>query len=186
MKRRCDECHAPTEDSKKVGSYNQPAQFYVLYYPYEVHQKNMFIARSMAQDGGRFNRHVIFDLSYPEQSKVARGPLAKEAGGLGVCEEKSGKTIFADKNDPDYQKILSYVARGRRYILEENNRFTMVLDSPNNGENCPKRFVPRADYARELKRYGVLPPDWDLKAPLDPYETDLKYWKTFELQATKP
>ena len=140
----------------------------------------MFIARSMAQDGGRFNRHMIFDLSYPEQSKVARGPLSKDAGGLGVCEEKSGKKIFADKDDPDYQKIVDYVARGRRYILEENNRFMMVLDTPNNGENCPKRFVPRSDYARELKRYGILPPDWDVKSPLDPYEIDLKYWESVQ------
>lgn len=180
LTRRCDECHAPNEEAKKFGSYTQPAQFYVLYYPYDVHQKNIFIARSMAQDGGRFNRHMIFDLSYPEQSKVVRGPLSKDSGGLGVCEEKSGKTVFADKSDPDYQKILDYVARGRRYIIEENNRFMMVHDSPNNGEDCPKRFVPRADYARELKRYGILPPDWDVNAPLDPYEVDLKYWESVQ------
>ena len=139
----------------------------------------------MAQDGGRFNRHMIFDLSYPEQSKVARGPLAKEAGGLGVCEEKSGKRIFADKNDPDYLKIVAYVARGRKYILEENNRFTMILDTPNNGANCPKRFVPRADYVRELKRYGVLPPDWDPKTSVDPYELDVKYWDSLRYKPPK-
>ena len=185
LRRRCDECHAPNDNSKKVGSYTQPAQFYVQYYPYEVYQKNMFVARSMAQDGGRFNRHMIFDLSYPEQSKVARGPLAKEAGGLGTCEAKSGKIIFTDKLDPDYQKIVDYVTRGRKYILEENNRFCMVLDSPNNGENCPKRFVPRADYARELKRYGILPPDWDLKTPLNPYEIDLKYWESVQYKPGK-
>ena len=183
LRRRCDWCHAPTEESKKIGSYNQPAQFYVSYYPYETYQKNLYIARSMAEDGGRFNRHVVFDLSYPEQSKVARGPLAKEAGGLGACEAKTGAKIFSDKNDPDYRKIVNYVERGRRYILEENNRFTMVLDTPNNGPDCPKRFVPRADYARELKRYGVLPPDWDLNAPLDPYEVDEKYWETTRYRA---
>ncbi len=180
LTRRCDECHAPDEESKKIGSYTQPAQFYVLYYPYEKYQQNMFIARSMAQDGGRFNRHMIFDLSYPEQSKVARGPLSKEAGGLGVCEAKSGKKIFSDKNDPDYKTIVDYVARGRRYILEENNRFMMVLNSPNNGKDCPKQFVPRSDYARELKRYGVLPSDWDVRLPLDPYEIDLKYWESVQ------
>lgn len=185
LRRRCDECHAPDDEAKKIGSYTQPAQFYVLYYPPEVHQKNMFVARSMAQDGGRFNRHMIFDLSYPEQSKVARGPLAKEAGGLGVCEEKSGKRIFADKNDPDYLKIVAYVARGRKYILEENNRFTMILDTPNNGADCPKRFVPRADYVRELKRYGVLPPDWDPKTSVDPYELDVKYWDSLRYKPPK-
>lgn len=180
LRRRCDECHAPTEESKKIGSYNQPAQFYVKYYPVETYQQNMFIARSMAQDGGRFNRHMIFDLSYPEDSKVVIGPLSQDAGGLGTCEAKSGKQIFADKNDPDYQTIINYVARGRRYILEENNRFMMVHDTPNNGKDCPKSFVPRADYARELKRYGVLPSDWNVQAPLDPYEVDLKYWESIQ------
>ena len=178
--RRCDSCHAPNDEAKKPGSYNQPAQFYVLYWPPEVHQKNLFIARSMAQDGGRFNRHVIFDLSYPELSKAARAPLAASAGGLGVCQAKSGKAVFADKNDPDYKKIVDYVARGRKYILEENNRFTMSFESPNNGPDCPKRFVPRKDYAREMIRYGILPPDHDLDAPVDPYELDQKYWESLQ------
>ncbi|MBQ2038392.1 MAG: hypothetical protein II486_02945 [Thermoguttaceae bacterium] len=93
--------------------------------------------------------------------------------------------IFVDKDDPDYQKIVGYVARGRRYILEENNRFTMVLDTPNNGKDCPKRFVPRADYVNELKRYGVLPRDWDPATPLDPYETDKKYWESIQYVAPK-
>lgn len=185
LKRRCDECHAPDENSMKIGSYDLPAQFYALYYPYYLRQNNMFIARSMAQDGGRFNRHVVFDLSYPDQSKVARAPLSKESGGLGVCESKTGRKIFVDKSDPDYQKIVDYVARGRRYILEENNRFTMVLDTPNNGENCPKKFVPRADYARELKRYGVLPADWNPASPLDPYETDRKYWESLQYRVPR-
>lgn len=176
--RRCDSCHAPTEAEKKIGTYTLPAQFYAQYYPYEVHQKNKFVANTMSQDGGRYNRHEIFNLSYPEKSKIARAPLAKSAGGLGVCEAKSGQVIFADKSDSDYQKIVAAVARGRKHILEENNRFCMVNESPNNGENCPVRFVPRKEYVREMIRYGVLPPDWDFNAPLNPYETDEKYWRS--------
>jgi len=178
--RRCDVCHAPDDNAKKPGSYDLPAQFYALYWPPEVHQKNMFVARSMSQDGGRFNRHMIFDLSFPEQSKVARAPLSKAAGGLGVCETQSGRPVFADRDDPDYQTIVRYVARGRKYILEENNRFTMSFESPNNGPDCPKRFVPRPDYAREMIRYGILPPDHDLNSPVDPYEIDLKYWDSLQ------
>ncbi len=38
----------------------------------------------------------------PELNNFMLAPLAKEAGGTGVC----GKAVFKDKNDPDYQKLL--------------------------------------------------------------------------------
>ncbi|MBQ1454763.1 MAG: hypothetical protein IIZ25_02810, partial [Thermoguttaceae bacterium] len=67
-------------------------------------------------------------------------------------------------DDPDYQVILAGIQRGRDYILHESNRFTM------------RPFVPSPAYVREMKRYGVLPPDHDPKTPVDPYELDRKYW----------
>lgn len=178
--RRCDRCHAPDEAAKKVGTYTAPAQFYIQYWPPEEKQKNLFIARSMAQDGGRFNRHEIFDLSFPAESKAAAAPLAVAAGGTGVCESKSGETVFSNTDDPDYRKIVAYVERGRRYILEENNRYTMSFDSVNNGPDCPKRFVARGDYIREMKRYGVLPADFDPKTPIDPFAVEAKYWESLD------
>jgi len=179
MTRRCDGCHAPTEKDKKIGTYKLPAHFYATYYPPEKFQKNMYVARTMSEDGGRFNRHLIYNLSYPEMSKAARAPLAKDAGGLGVCQAKSGKQVFKDKNDPDYKAIVAAVARGRKHILQENNRFCMINPSPNNGPDCPVQFVPRRDYVREMIRYGVLPVDHDFNASLDPFELDKAYWKTF-------
>ena len=179
MNRRCDPCHAPTEAEKKVGTYQLPAHFYARYYPPEQFQKNLYVAHTMSEDGGRFNRHLIFNLSYPELSKAARAPLAKEAGGLGVCQARSAKPVFMDKQDPDYITIVAAVARGRRHILEENNRFCMIHPSPNNGPDCPARFVPRRDYVREMIRYGVLPPNHDFQASLDPFELDQAYWRMF-------
>jgi hypothetical protein len=179
MNRRCDQCHAPTEAEKRIGTYKLPAHFYIRYYPPDQFQKNQYVAHTMSEDGGRFNRHLIYDLSYPELSKAARAPLAKEAGGLGVCRGKSGQVVFKDKTDPDYLAIVAAVARGRRHILEENNRFCMINPSPNNGENCPVRFVPRRDYVREMIRYGVLPVSHDFAASVDPFELDKAYWKTF-------
>ena len=178
ISRRCDGCHAPTEAEKKIGKFDFRAQYYGRYYPADVHQKNHYIAHWISEDNGRYNRHEIFNLSYPEKSKVLRAPLAKSAGGLGVCEAKSGKPVFADTNDPDYQVMLAAVQRGRRYILEESNRFSMAVPSVNNGADCPVRFVPRPDYVREMIRYGVLPADWDFSTPVDPYELDQKYWKS--------
>jgi hypothetical protein len=133
----------------------------------------------MSEDGGRFNRHLIYNLSYPEQSKAARAPLAREAGGLGVCQARSGEPVFRHRSDPDYLAIVAAVARGRRHILDENNRFCMFNASPNNGENCPVRYVPRRDYVREMIRYGVLPVNHDFDASVDPFELDKAYWRTF-------
>lgn len=179
MNRRCDRCHAPTEKEKQIGTYKLPAHFYARYYPPDEFQKNKYVAHTMSEDGGRFNRHLIYNLSYPELSKAARAPLAKEAGGLGVCQARSGEAVFQDKTDPDYRAIVAAVARGRKHILEENNRFCMINPSPNNGESCPVRFVPRRDYVREMIRYGVLPVDHDFNASVDPFELDKAYWKTF-------
>jgi hypothetical protein len=179
MNRRCDPCHAPSKADKAIGSYKLPAHFYVRYYPAEKFQKNRYLAHTMSEDGGRFNRHLIFNLSYPELSKVARAPLARTAGGLDACQTQSGEPVFKNRADPDYQTIVAAIARGRRHILEENNRFCMINSSPNNGMNCPVRFVPRRDYVREMIRYGVLPVNHDFSSSLDPFQLDEAYWKTF-------
>ncbi len=178
IQNRCYGCHAKTEEEKKVGHFSV-AFNYEKYYPYDKYQKNVYVPYSLSMDGGRFNRHLVFDLSYPEQSKILRAPLSKQAGGLGVCEAKSGQPVFKDASDPDYQKILAGIERGRKYILEESNRHTMSFASPNNGKDCPVRFVPRADYVRELIHYGVLPPDHDFNASVNPFELDKKYWSSF-------
>ena len=174
--RRCDPCHCPTPEDRKIGRYDLYTDYKVDHFP--AHQNNMFVAHTMTEDNGKFNRHVIFDLSYPEQSKVLRGPLSKSAGGLGTCEAKSGKPVFKDTNDPDYQTILAAVERGRKYILEEDNRFSMWDESPNNGKDCPKKFTPRWAYLRELIRYGLLPVDADPNGSYDPYELDRKYFES--------
>ena len=182
IEKRCDTCHAPTPQERKIGTYKLPAQFYVNYYPFEQFQKNMYLAHTMSEDGGRYNRHLIFDLSWPEQSKIVRAPLAKEAGGLGVCQAKSGKVIFADKNDKDYQTILAAVARGRKFILEECPRFCMSYSSVNNGPDCPQRFFARPEYIHHMIQYGVLPENFDPKTSVDPFELDQKYWKSLWYQ----
>jgi hypothetical protein len=179
MNRRCDRCHAPTEKEKHIGTYKLPAHFYIRYYPPDEFQKNRYLAHTMSEDGGRFNRHLIYNLSYPDLSKAARAPLARTAGGLGVCQAGSGESVFADRTDPDYQAIVAAVARGREHILEENNRFCMINPSLNNGANCPVQFIPRRDYVREMIRYGVLPVKHDFGASVDPFKMDMAYWKTF-------
>jgi len=76
--------------------------------------------------------------------------------------------VFESKDDPDYRSILAHIrAAGER--LDTIKRFDMP------------GFTPRYEYLREMKRYGVLPVDFDPKnpSPVDPYQLDLKYFKLF-------
>jgi len=134
--KRCDKCH--------------------------TQEKNMRLAHNLSDDGGRFNRHWVFNLTSPEKSKILLAPLSKAAGGNQRCSE----IIFADTNDADYKTILTGIERGRRYILEESNRF------------CMKPFIANMPYTREMIRYGILPPNHDAKQPIDPYQIDRLYWES--------
>lgn len=162
--RRCDICHTPLDPKKEFGTYSIYMDNYNPRNPKEA--KDMFLPHDLSQCNGRFSRLEIFDLSYPELSKAVRAPLAQEAGGLGICQKKSGKPVFTDKNDPDYKTILAAIQRGRKYILEEDNRFSMLTPDINNGKDCPQKFVPRWSYLREMIRYGVLPVDTDPNASM--------------------
>ena len=113
---------------------------------------------------GRFSRHIIFNLTRPEKSLYLMAPLAKEAGGLGLCTDAQGKAVFASTDDPDYKKLLALVADAKS-ILDADPRF----DMPN--------FCPNPEYIREMKRYGILLPDADPeKQRIDPYAIDRRYW----------
>ena len=113
---------------------------------------------------GRFSRHIVFNLTRPEKSLYLKAPLAKEAGGLGLCTNAQGKAVFASTDDPGYKTLLALVEDAKS-ILDSDPRFDM-----------PK-FCPNPEYLREMKRYGILPPDADpQKCRIDPYATDRRYW----------
>lgn len=109
----------------------------------------------------KYSRHLFFDLTNPEESVLLLAPLSKEAGGTESC----GKAILTSKNDPHYQAILSGIVRAKQH-LDEVKRFDMP------------GFVPRPEYIREMKRYGVLPPDHDPSVPVDVYDLDQQYWRS--------
>jgi cytochrome c553 len=111
------------------------------------------------------SRHIVFNLTKPEKSMILLAPLAKSAGGWGLCRDPDApeKPIFADTADPDYQTILTMVQAGKTW-LDEKTRF----DMPN--------FKPRIDWVREMVRYGILPPDAAAKGPIDVYATERAYW----------
>jgi len=100
-------------------------------------------------------------------------PLASGAGGNALYHksDKDGDqpvVVFKDRADPDYQALLAVVA-ARKAKLDEIKRF----DMPD--------FRPNEHYLREMKIYGVLPPDFDLENdPVDPYALDRRYWKSLQ------
>lgn len=108
----------------------------------------------------KHSRHIVFNLSRPEKSLILLAPLAKDAGGYGVCTNSP----FLDTADQGYQTILAMVKAGQRR-LNEIKRFDMP------------GFRPPFPYLREMVRYGVIPAMPDENEPVDTYALDRKYWK---------
>ncbi len=106
------------------------------------------------------------NLTHPEKSILLRAPLAKDAGGLGLCKGD----VFASTSDPDYQTILRTIITAAKQ-LEKNKRFDMP------------GFRPNKHYIREMQRFGALPKNLSPADPIDIYATDNIYWKSFWYQA---
>ena len=109
----------------------------------------------------KYSRQLLFNLSVPEKSLILLGPLAKEAGGYQSC----GKAVFTGTDDPNYQTVLAAVERSKKQ-LDEIKRFDMP------------GFIPRPQYIRELKKFGVVPKEADPNQVFDVYELDRKYWQS--------
>jgi hypothetical protein len=89
-------------------------------------------------------------------------PLAKKAGGLGLCQGD----VFKDTTDADYQRILAAIRVGSQQ-LASGKRFDMP------------GFRPNIYYIREMQRFGFLPQDLKPDDPVDVYATDQAYWNSF-------
>lgn len=138
------------------------------------------------------SRHIVFNLSRPEKSLILLAPLARAAGGWGLCRQGNGEAanteiantaaserigaalenrlkvdaVFADATDPGYQKLLAMITAGKEFLENESTRFDM------------EGFRPRVDWVREMKRYGILPKDYELNTRLDVYAVEKNYWKS--------
>ena len=108
----------------------------------------------------QFSRHILYNLSRPEKSLLLLAPLSTSAGGYALCGE-----VFAETEDPDFQAILAGIEEAKHH-LETIGRFNM------------RGFYPEPEYVREMKRYGILPADFQMGDPIDVYETDRRYWES--------
>ena len=105
--------------------------------------------RIVLKDDLRFSAHVLLNMSRPERSPLLLGPLPKAAGGWGSCPHS-----FEGTQDTVYQSLLSEI-RSRKEQLDKVPIYGMP------------RFRPNRQYIREMKRFGVLPAQFD--PARDPY-----------------
>jgi hypothetical protein len=110
----------------------------------------------------RFSPNILLNFTRPELSPLLLGPLAKGAGGFGSC----ATNVFTSTSDPDYQQLLAAIREGQA-LLGTTPRF----GTPG--------FKPNPQYVREMKRFGVWPPDFDpAREPLDVFAADQRYWRS--------
>jgi mono/diheme cytochrome c family protein len=151
--RRCAECHHTNK--KPLPRYLSDENGLSFWMP------------SMDDPKLKSSRHALFNLTRPEKSYFLKAPLAKEAGGFARCMTAEKIPIFASTQDPDYRVLLKMIEAGKEK-LNEVKRFDMP------------GFRPRMEYLSEMKRYGLLPPTFDVeKDNVDPYEMDRRYWDSF-------
>ena len=138
---RCGECHASQETRE---------------------------GKAKPWEGWHFPRHhmtwggTIVNISNPEMSFLLRAPLAKEAGGLGICP----RIVFESKEDPLYQETLRSIQRTHQQLLA-GKRFDMPGFRPNN------------DYIREMKKYGFVKKDLRPEELFDYYKAERDYFDSF-------
>ena len=114
------------------------------------------------------SRHIVFNLSQPENSLLLLAPLAEAAGGWGLCRDPKTlekAVVFKDKQDAGYVALSAMCVAGKDR-LERIGRFDMA------------DFKPRPDWVREMQRYGILPGDLPAGTPLDVYAIEKKYWSS--------
>lgn len=145
MADRCAECHQYDSKDKK----NNPIKVW----------------RFGKRGGISTTRGVSYNISRPEKSFILRAPLAKEAGGLGLC----GETVFESKDDPMYQFMLQAIQKAHDQLMT-GKRFDM------------EGFRPNEHYVREMQRFGFIPEDLKPTDPIDPYAVDKAYWNSFYFQ----
>jgi len=170
--RRCGSCHRKQQMPYHVTALTA------------THHGDML---SWTRPLSRFSRHRLYDLTRPGKSLLLMAPLSARAGGYAgdlaeaqrpkprpVTEDRrrppkpvGHHVVFEDASDPDYLKILAHIQAAKRK-LDEIKRFDMP------------GFRPSEHYVREMKRYGILPPSFDLgEDPIDVYATDRAYWRSF-------
>jgi hypothetical protein len=162
LKRRCGQCHALGDPASERG---RPLPFN----PIAARNRRGLTRptgiweRVVLEDDPltRFSSNILLNLTRPHLSPLLLGPLAKKAGGYGSCG-----SVFTSTEDADYRRLLSVIEQSKAR-LDAVPRYGMP------------DFKPNRQYLREMVRYGVLAPSFDLsKDDIDVFQLDQAYWRT--------
>jgi Hydrazine synthase alpha subunit middle domain len=167
MERRCGSCHGSPPPARNPIGKNMYFRFGIgkLAFPlvHDFMELQMIRARmGYYKFGNPRPPQSLCNLTRPEMSPLLRAPLAKDAGGLGLCDPG----VFADTTDADYKTILGAIeAAATKHDTEK--RFDMA------------GFRPNDYYIHQMQRYGVLPTDLKPTDPVDAYAVEQAYWDLF-------
>jgi hypothetical protein len=96
------------------------------------------------------------NLTNPDHSSLLSAPLAKKAGGMGLCKSADGKPyIFKDKTDPDYQAILKAIGVGAKEI-KDHPRQDMLPVGVITGKGRPEDFYPNTPPPPPVRKAPVF------------------------------
>ncbi len=153
MERRCLSCHT----GHRVLPMALADEREISFWRFEITDPRMPLSR-----------HIVFNLSRPEKSLLLMAPLHLDDGGLSLCHDDDGSVvgIFTSREDPDYKTLQAMIEAGREY-LEKIKRFDMP------------GYQPPMPYIREMRRYGILPDDFHDDTPVNYYDLDRNYWRSF-------
>lgn len=158
LNQRCRQCHAPGRKAVPLPLVMSEKEQRELRNKLQTAPHE----RIVRENDCRYSAHILLNASRPEKSPLLLGPLPKAAGGWGTCSYQ-----FSGADDLDYMTLLKTMrkCKGR---LDEVPRYGMP------------GFKPNRQYVREMKRFGVLSPRFDLnRDPIDVFKTDQRYWELF-------
>jgi len=166
IQRRCGGCHGSEPSGRRIGKgmyfrFGEKGPDLPLVHEFTELQQ---IRGSIGyyKFGSARPPQSLCNLTRPEKSMLLRAPLARDAGGLGLCDP----AVFTDTGDADYREMLARItAASQKHHAEKR------FDMPG--------FRPNVYYFRKMQTYGILPADLSPDEPIDVYATDQAYWKSF-------
>ncbi len=170
LERRCGGCHTGTEpDSTQPMRMPYNPQVWdrrkLAGRPTGDYERIVFEKDPIA----RYSIHVLLNLTRPARSPLLLAPLAKTADGWGVCPEG-----FADKTDPDYQRLVKALEQAARSMNEQPRYGT-------------PEFRPNPQYVREMRRFGVLAAAGTSNpGSVDGFRADQAYWRALWWKPAPP
>ena len=196
IEHRCSGCHAGVRTvPKHAADWGQGTK---LIQP----QRAWRIKQTDNRAVWRFQQHILYNLTHPEQSVQLLAPLAKEAGGYGACLEVASSSSYdgpprPSKQEDSGESTGSEAHRTRKpaetitdkvasvFASKDDPDYQLllaaILDTKALHDSDPRWDTPGwkapVEYIREMKRHGILPETFDRETdPLDPHEIDRRYW----------